>query len=83
LTRAAHSRSNETAAASRYCKKRNIAGALCTRNLYQIDYVASATENCGRKQQQEEHTMRKFFSVVLPIIAAASVSGLMFTATIA
>lgn len=33
--------------------------------------------------QPQEHTMRKFTSVVLPIIAAVSLSGLMLSATIA
>jgi len=33
--------------------------------------------------QQEEIPMRSLASVVLPIIAAASFSGLMFTATLA
>jgi hypothetical protein len=33
--------------------------------------------------QQEEHTMRSIIAVVLPIIAALSTSGLMFSATLA
>lgn len=33
--------------------------------------------------QRKEHTMRFIQSIVLPIIAAASLSGLMFTATLA
>jgi hypothetical protein len=64
------------------CKARNTFAGLCTGNLYQITYVATAN-GMNRARQPQEHTMRKFASIVLPIIAAASVSGLMLSATIA
>ena len=62
------------------CRKRNNRLGLCTGNLYSKGYVAIANSirTCNRRIP-----MRSIVSIVLPIILAASISGLMFTATLA
>jgi hypothetical protein len=52
---------------------------LCTCNLYQNTYVATANNT---SQTQQEIPMRSFTQRVLPFIAAAGISGLMFTAAL-
>ncbi|MGB7654379.1 MAG: hypothetical protein WBL74_02750 [Novosphingobium sp.] len=62
------------------CKIRNSRPALCTGNLYLNSYVANAN---SVRESNRRYPMRSIIYIVLPIIAAASVSGLMFTATLA
>ncbi len=57
----------------------NIRPGLCTCNLYRCAYVANA--NWVRERNRRK-TMRSIVLIVLPIIAAVSTSGLMFTATL-
>jgi hypothetical protein len=62
------------------CKICNTRSAHCTGNLYRIAYVANAN---SIRECKQEIPMRSIVAFVLPIIAAASVTGLMFSATLA
>jgi len=61
------------------CVLCNYLRGLCRCNLYRNAYVASAKQI---RDSNRRNKMRSILSIVLPVIIAASTSGIFFTAAI-